>query len=158
MEVWKDIEGYEGLYQISTLGRVKSLSRIIDKKYFTHLSKEIIKKPNVCRGYLIATLFKDCKPKRIACHILVAKAFLNHRPEETGLVINHINFKRDDNRLENLEIVTHRENSNQKHLKSTSKYVGVVLRKNGKWSSRITFGRKQVFLGYFDKEYDAHIA
>ena len=60
------------------------------------------------------------------------------------LVVNHINNNKLDNRLENIEIVTSRENSNLKHIKSSSKYVGVswCKKRNGKWHSSITFKKK----------------
>lgn len=63
-------------------------------------------------------------------------------------VVNHKDFDRQNNKLSNLEIVTHRENANRKHLKSTSKYVGVGWHKRiKKWQSRIVVKRKIIHLG-----------
>lgn len=71
-------------------------------------------------------------------------------------MINHINFIRNDNRLENLEIVSTRENSNRKHLKSTSKYTGVHWRKqSNKWHAQIIVDGKKLHVGLFDSEEEA---
>ena len=72
------------------------------------------------------------------------------------LVINHINFDKKDNKVSNLEIVTNRENSNRKHLKSTSKYTGVSFEKDrNKWVAQIKINGKRVLLGRFSNEIDA---
>jgi hypothetical protein len=149
-EIFKDIPNYEGLYQVSNLGNVKSL------KY----SKErILRKNSDKDGYLMVSIYKNKTPKRVKVHQLVAMAFLKHKPCGLKLVVNHINFIKNDNRVENLEIVTNRENSNQKHLKSSSKYVGVSWSKaNRKWKALIRLGKKRKYLGYFENEYDAHLA
>ncbi len=80
----------------------------------------------------------------------------SHIPYNHNLVVNHKNFIRTDNRLENLEIVTARENTNRKHLKSSSIYTGVCWDKNRKkWFSSIKFLGKDIFLGRFDCELEA---
>lgn len=153
MEVWKSIEDYEGLYEISNLGNVKSLN-------YKHTKKEgILAKCNNRNGYLTVNLFKNRKVKTRRIHQLVALAFLNHKPCGYELVINHINHIKTDNRLENLEIVTHRENSNKKHIKSFSQYTGVYwCKRTNKWLSQITINKKRNHLGYFDTEIEAHNA
>ena len=157
-EIWKDIPNYEGYYQVSNLGRVrkyntKKLRSLFDEK------EELFKihKQRVNRhGYYIITLRKLKEIKTFKVHKLVAMAFLNHTPCGMEKVVNHINFNRLDNRLENLEIVSNRENSNQKHIKSTSIYTGVHWdsRKN-KWSSVIHINNKNIFLGLFTDEIEA---
>ena len=149
-EVFKDIPNYEGLYQISNLGRLKSLK----------FNKERILKPTLNgRGYYTVTLYKDFKKQVIYVHQLVCVTFLNHKMNGYELVVNHINLNKEDNRLENLELVTQRENANGKHIKSSSKYVGVSWRKdNCKWESSIKIKDKKVHLGFFINEYDAHLA
>ena len=114
-EIWKDIKGYEGLYQVSNLGRVKSLPRLIwnGKGYFMSKEKILSTKPNK-DGYVIIKLIKKGeKPKPFLVHRLVAEAFIpnpNNLPE-----VNHIidDFEhRSDNRVENLEWCTAEYNIN----------------------------------------------
>jgi hypothetical protein len=161
MEIWKDVLGYEGLYQVSNLGRVKSLEkqRFCKLNNSTSIYKEKIINPDLSTGYARVCIYKNGVKKRICVHQLVAIAFLNHIIGLNKLVVNHINFDKLDNRVENLEIVTIRENSNLKHIKSTSKYVGVFYRKERKsWVARITYGKKTKYLGYFKTELEAHNA
>lgn len=152
--------GYEGYYQVSDLGRVKSLSRVVKKKYGTQTIRTRILKPCLNdHGYFNVGLCKDKKTKVIRVHKLVAMAFLGHVPCGYKEVINHINFDPKDNRPENLERVTPRENSNRKHLPSSSKYVGVAWEKGRKkWRADIMVGGKSIHLGRFKVEHDAHLA
>jgi len=141
MEIWKTIEKYPD-YQISNLGNVKSLKFGKEK-----ILKQWIDDLGYCRVDLI---------KNEKVHQLVAIAFLNHNPCKYKLVINHKNFNRQDNRVENLEIVTQRENANRAHIKSSSKYVGVSWHKGSKkWMSRIVINGKRKHLGYFFEEIEA---
>ena len=143
-EIWKDIKGYEGCYQISNLGRVKSIGYGEERYLRLCLNQH---------GYYRVDLYKDKIRTIKTVHQLVAEAFLGHTPCGFELVVNHINFDRLDNRVLNLEIVTPRENGNKKHLKSTSKYVGVCWNKNSnKWVSTIYINGKQEHLGYFKCE------
>ena len=149
-EVFKPIPGYEGIYEVSNLGNVKSLERInaIGRK-----QKERILKPRATRGYYGISLYKDNKSKSRTIHQLVAEAFLNHKPCGLKLVVNHIDVNKQNNKSDNLEIVTNRENSNRKHLKSSSKYVGVSwYKERNKWLSFIRINGKQKYLGSFSKE------
>lgn len=98
-EVWKDIQGYEGLYQVSNLGRVKSLRRSKIRKLYKD-----------DKGYFRVTLKKKGKSKNFQIHRLVATAFIpnpENKPE-----VDHINTIRTDNRVQNLRWVTSSENSN----------------------------------------------
>tara|TARA_R110000796_G_scaffold36110_1_gene92388 strand:- start:8 stop:487 length:480 start_codon:yes stop_codon:yes gene_type:complete len=147
MEEFKDVIGYEGLYQVSNLGRVKSLK----------FGKERILKTTLNKGdYLQLDLNKDGKRKVRTVHQLVAEAFLGHVPCGHKLIVNHKNFIRHDNRAENLELDTQRNNANQKHLKSSSEYVGVSWHKfNNKWMASIYINGKLKYLGYFTEELEA---
>lgn len=99
MEVWKDINGYEGLYQVSNLGNVKSL------KY----GKERILKPDVSKfGYLFVDLCKNNICKSFRVHRLVAIVFIPNL--ENKEQVNHINGIKTDNMVQNLEWVTAKEN------------------------------------------------
>ena len=75
------------------------------------------------------------------------------------MVVNHINHNKKNNRLDNLEVITNRENSNKKHLKSSSKFIGVYWSKSkGKWASKIYYNKKLNHIGYFEDEEDANKA
>ena len=106
-EIWKDIEGYEGLYQVSNLGNVKSLRKRIDKgKCHRYFDEKILKPIETNRGYLRVKLCKNRKIKKTRVHRLVAEAFIK-RPE---LEVNHIDGNKKNNKAENLEWVTQKEN------------------------------------------------
>lgn len=153
MEIWKDIPNYEGTYQVSTYGNVKSLKRKYRPKEL------ILSLLNTNKDYLQVVLYLNKKSKRYNVHTLVAIAFLNHKPNGYNIVVNHKNFNKKDNNVKNLELISARENSNKKHLKSSSKYVGVHFsNKKNKWVSSIFINRKVIHLGYFDKEFNAHLA
>ncbi len=147
-EIWKDVKGYEGLYQVSSFGRVRSL----------HKKNNIIVLKSANKGlYLAITLCKNGGQKQECIHTIVAKHFLNHNPNGfNGLIINHKDFNKHNNSKNNLELVTPRENSNRKHIKSTSKFTGVSLdKKNGKWLSTIYAYGRHYYLGRFDNEEEA---
>jgi hypothetical protein len=102
--MWKDIEGYEGYYQISDIGEVKSLP----KEHRYGLKTEKILKPKGDKdGYYRVSLCKNGKVKDFKIHRLVAINFIDNPINKP--TVNHINGKRNDNRLENLEWATHSE-------------------------------------------------
>lgn len=112
-EIWKDIEGYEGLYQVSNLGRVKSLERQVWKKRqqcYMRVRERIIQQYISKVGYYVVVLCQNGRKKTYYVHRLVAKAFIpnsENKPE-----IDHINTIRTDNRINNLRWATSKENSN----------------------------------------------
>lgn len=103
MERWKDIPGYEGMYQVSTIGNVKSLDRFITTKagYEILFKGKILKHNTDKDGYKTVTLFKDKKPKTMKVHRLVAYAFINN--VENKPMINHKDEDKTNNKVENLE-------------------------------------------------------
>lgn len=149
VEVWKVINDFVN-YKISNFGNVKSI----------RFNKEIELKTRIgSGGYKTVGIYNNKKLKNFHVHQLVAIHFLNHNPNGYGLVINHKDFNKTNNYFENLEIVTARQNTNRKHLKSTSQYVGVSwCKKSHKWRSQIRINGKKINLGHFINEIDAHNA
>lgn len=159
-ENWKPVLGFEGLYEVSDLGRVKSLA-----KTWTPGLGGTIKKPDTIlkqglggHGYYIVGLSKNGKPKTCNVHKLVWEAFNG----ETNLHIDHIiEGNRLDNRLCNLQKITLRENVSKYYLtkKKSSKYIGVNWHKPvNKWRAMIYINGRRKFLGYFNTELEAHNA
>ena len=147
MEEFRVIKGFED-YQISNYGNVKSLK----------FDKEKILKPRLDKrtGYLYVGLLNNNKRGSKKIHKLVAIAFLNHIPCGMKLVVNHKDFNRQNNHVDNLEIITQRENANLKHLLSSSQYTGVSWHKRDKkWQSIILINNKLKYLGYFNNELEA---
>jgi hypothetical protein len=107
IEIWKDVIGYEGLYQVSNLGNVKRISsfRGVNKKYLNGYN--LIPIDNG-KGYLRIKLTKNNKSKRIMLHRIIAEAFIENKHNKP--FINHINSDRKDNSIENLEWCTQSEN------------------------------------------------
>lgn len=121
-EIWKDIKGYEGLYQVSNLGRVKSL-RDKNKKY----REKILKQYKDNCGYYYITLSANSNIKKHKVHRLVAQAFILN-PENKPQV-NHIDGNKQNNTVSNLEWCTQEEN--MKHAYRT----GLQKAKKGKDNS-----------------------
>ena len=141
-EIWKDIPGYEGIYQASSLGRIRSLK--YDKV-------RILKPQRITSGYYMVKLWLNNAGKSSTVHRIVWTAFNGPIPE--GLEVNHRNEKKDDNSLANLELVTRKENVNYgtaiaRMAKKISKPV-IQLDKNGnfikEWPSSSEIQRQ---LGY----------
>lgn len=160
-EVWKDIPGYEGYYQVSNLGRVLSVDRYVpthvDKLF--HVREWFIKIRVGTTGYLTVDLRKLGAKKTKKVHQLMAMAFLNHEPCGYDLVVDHIDNNPLNNNLKNLQIITHRRNTTKDKKNGTSKYVGVSFDKSrNKWYAGISINGSSVFLGRFKNEIDAHKA
>lgn len=125
-EVWKDVPEFEGLYQVSSLGKVKSYDRM-SLHHGTYAKKRgrVLKHEN-CKGYGRVVLCKGDVKKRISVHRVVAIAFIPNT--ENAPCINHKNGIRNDNRVSNLEWVSYRENNTHRYIGSSekkSKYLGV---------------------------------
>lgn len=115
-EIWKDIEGYEGLYQVSNLGNVKSLDCRVNFKdnsqNYKRLKKgKILKKTINTKGYYYVNLSKQSKVKNIKIHRLVANAFVSN-PNNYNIV-NHIDGNKLNNRFDNLEWCTFSHNNKE---------------------------------------------
>lgn len=111
MEIWKDIEGFEGFYQVSSFGRVRSLDRLVNgcgKKGFQRLKGKILKLQSRKSGHLDVLLKMNGKEKRCWVHRLVAEAFIAN--PQTLPIVNHIDSNPKNNTIENLEWCTQKHN------------------------------------------------
>lgn len=157
-EIWKDIPEFEGYYQVSNLGKVKSLERyVVSPRGGMALRKERILKISENRKskYLQVSLCKDGYKKVIAVHILVAIAFLKY-DRNSELVCDHIDNNQKNNNLNNLQLTTIRHNSS-KDRQRKSKFHGISFHKcTGKWASSIMKNGKTIHLGVFETEKEAH--
>lgn len=141
MELWKPIIGYEGLYEISNLGNVKSLKKGFKKE-------KILKNRCDESEYVRVDLRLNGKSKTIRTHRLVATHFIPNiynKPQ-----VNHINGNKSDNRVENLEWVSSIENQCHRYIKTkrASKFIGVTKHKNN-WKAEIVYMKKYFYLGSF---------
>jgi hypothetical protein len=118
-EIWKDVVGYEG-YQVSNLGRVKSLDKRVNVSGFLKYPTTKIRKGKILRqskdkdGYLKVALFKDTEKKYLRVHRIVAMTFIPN--PENKKTVDHKNTIVDDNRVENLSWMTHKQQLNDNEL------------------------------------------
>lgn len=109
IEEWKDIKGFEGLYMVSSFGRVKSLPRQrATPKGGRYMTKETILKGFTNKGYVYVLLYKDGKNHSKKVHRLVAQTFIPNPSDKPH--VNHLDYDKTNNRLENLEWATCQEN------------------------------------------------
>lgn len=108
-EIWKDIKDYEGLYQASNLGRIKSLIKWKDGK----TERILVQLPDT-RGYYTVNLYKNKQIKRCFVARLIAKTFIYCN--DNLLTVNHINSIKTHNYISNLEWITRSENSKLAHI------------------------------------------
>lgn len=118
-EIWKDIKGYEGLYQISSRGRVRSLDRDIEQisrggNPYKRRMKGMLIKPGILNsGYEVVWLQKEGISEALTVHRLVAKAFIPNPNDKND--VNHLDGDKTNNELSNLEWVTRSENIKHSH-------------------------------------------
>ncbi|MEZ0117826.1 UNVERIFIED_ORG: hypothetical protein ABRZ91_001783 [Heyndrickxia coagulans] len=135
VEIWKDVKGYEGLYQVSNLGNVRSVDRVVKMVYKNGNVATMKRKGKLLSpykhksGYIVVNLSKDGVRKMQYVHRLVLEAFV---PNVKGLPdANHINEKKDDNRLENLEWISEKDNCNHgtrnKRIVRTKKLKNITI-------------------------------
>jgi len=155
---WQEVRGYEGLYEVSTDGEVKTCDKIerrfVRGRYIDYHRKErLLKQGNHNAGYKCVVLYREGCRKTFLVHRLVALTFIY---DDSGHV-DHIDGNKHNNRLANLRYCTPRENCHfhRKNKKSSSKYIGVAFNHN-KYEAQILFNGKQVFIGSFDTEDEAH--
>jgi hypothetical protein len=162
-EVWQDIKGYEGSYQVSNTGMVKSLSRMVRSGKW---GNRIVPEQKISlhanpSGYLKCTLCKHGKMKSYYVHHLVWVAFGNVKPTDRFTHIDHIDNVKTNNALSNLQLLSTRANVSKCQLQypKTSRYTGVSqIKGSGKWVAGIRINMRAHHLGRFDSELDASLA
>lgn len=157
-EVWKDVIGYEGLYMVSNKGNVKSLDRTSETSNgkVLKLKGKILKECYDKFGYTIFGICKNGISINKRGHFLVANSFLNHTANKFNTVIDHIDGNPKNNNLNNLQLLTSRENTIKGHKNKTSKYTGVCYHKTAKkYMASIQINKKNIHLGYFKTEEEA---
>lgn len=147
-EIWKNITLFPN-YQVSNLGRVRNL-----------ITNNILK-GGLIQDYKRVTLSNDTIKTSKKVHCLVAIEFLGYIFNAKDSVINHIDGDKTNNKLDNLEVVTQRENVSEcfksNKSKNTSKYIGVNFHKaSNKWISQIHINGKNKYLGIYNTEIEAH--
>lgn len=160
-EIWKDIVGFEGLYQVSNMGRVYSLPRewICGVCSMNSHSGKILKQYKVSDGYLAVCLYVNNNSKTRKVHQLVAESFLNHTPCGYKLVVDHIDNNPLNNHVSNLQLISNRLNLSKDKKNKTSNYTGVSWKKNNnKWQVGIYINGKYKYVGLFKCELKAHYA
>ena len=129
-EIWKEIVGYEGLYEVSSKGRI-----------YSHFMKGI-KKKRLHNGYEIIDLTKDDKKSTVSVHRLVAIAFIENPKNKPA--VNHINEIKSDNSVENLMWATYKENSNWGTLKERQKKIVNERMSDKKYREKMVWYRSEI--------------
>lgn len=142
-ENWKSITGFEGRYEVSDLGRVRSLNYLRSGKV------KVLSTLDNGIGYLFVILSKNGKKKNFYVHRLTYEAFYGTIPP--GMTIDHINGDKQDNRLENLQLLTQRDNAR----KSNNKQLDLML---AEWPySELTFSNSCEASAFFGYKYQTQI-
>ena len=160
-EIWKDIPEYEGSYQASNLGRIRSLDRFRPNH---QCGSGFVKEGVLIQGYInkkhgyhtVGLSFNNVSAT-FYTHKLVILSFYGIK-SDNNIVIDHINRIKTDNRLINLQVITQSENIRKAIDKSNtySVYFGVYKgNRDGKWRARIKINNEQISLGQKDDEYEA---
>ena len=137
IEEYRAVKGYEGLYEVSNFGNVKSLERI--NSMSRRVKERILKQSIAGNSYLRVKLFNGIR----YVHQLVAIAFLNHLPNGNKIVVDHIDNNRLNNRLDNLQLINQRENTSKDRKGGTSKHIGVHwVKPSKKWKAAISINGK----------------
>ena len=147
MEVWKDIKDYEGHYQISNYGMVKSVERpaLIKSGYIRIVKERFLSQEKVIGGYKRVSLSIKGKLKRFSVHRLVAIHFIDDKIKNKE--VNHLDKNTSNNRVENLEWISRRENATHKNYGS-NKFTGIHKLKNSKtYQVKIYLNGKNIYLG-----------
>ena len=149
-EIWKSIPGFNGIYEVSNLGSIKSLK----------FNKEKILKTYESNGYRKIDLWLDKHKRKYYVHRLVACAFLNLDLDNEISIVNHIDGIKNNNNLNNLEIVTAAENVadglKRKSNSELSQFITYV--DSQKWIAKYRVNEIDIFLGEFTSLKESLIA
>ena len=122
MEIWKNIENFEGFYQVSNFGNIKSCNRIVNGQ----LLKGKTRKPRLKNGYYRISLQKNMKRQEFGVHKLVSMMFIDN--PENKPIVNHKDGNKLNNHVANLEWVTYSENSIHAHKNDLIKHNSNLIR------------------------------
>ena len=157
-EIWKDAKNFEGYYQVSNYGRIKTIPRKVKAGTGHRIVKSKIKTPLISGdGYLISRLYKNNREYCVQVHQLVAFSFIGDYPHEDS-VIDHIDFDKTNARLDNLRFISNRENVIRSINRAEKKApLGVYLipagrgrLKNNRWASSVKANNIKYYLGCFE--------
>ncbi len=164
-EIWKDIKGYEGLYQISNFGNIKSMDKVIIRKDgIKYIKRGTMLKPSInTSGYLQIGLSKNGIRKPFRIHRLVAIAFIPNPYNKP--FIDHINTIKTDNKVENLRWVTREENANnpltRKHISesnSNEKHWNYGKHPTNETKQKMSESKKGKYIGINNPNYGNHMS
>lgn len=154
-ETWKDIIGYEGLYMCSSIGRIKSLNRVVlhGKTGRQVIPERIMKDKDNGNGYKQVMLCKNGFTKILYVHKIIASSFFG----ESNLQVNHIDHNRSNNLLSNLEYVTRSENQRKRKIVRDLP-CGIYKIHQTRFRAKVFISKNTIHLGYFKTLADAQKA
>ncbi|MDK9681537.1 NUMOD4 domain-containing protein [Lactiplantibacillus plantarum] len=134
-EIWRDVKGYNGAYQVSSMGRVRSTDRVIKVgNQQRHIAGHIIQPHDNGLGYMQVNLFDEShKLHAMLAHKLVLDGFMTLSANEAQTLtdVDHINNDRSDNRLSNLRRVTHADNLRKEHRMNQIRHACIAIDEQG---------------------------
>ena len=158
-EIFRDVKDYEGLYEVSNLGNVKSLSRFRKGKNGSTVTvkEKILKQSFDGAGYLAVVLCENGNRANKRVHKLVAVAFLNHAKTDYEIVVDHVDNDKLNNNLNNLQLISVRENSSKDRRRKYSKFIGISYNKSlDSWKGEIQVKGNRRFTKTVKSEEEAY--